>query len=98
MSTRPRESWLDDGNDDHFAEAMLLCRDASGGCSARGTCSYDGDCFRPTVNGFRKAEKALLHLLSAEDDRNVSTWFASALEHIRRERAAEVEDRRYQRA
>jgi hypothetical protein len=43
----PRERDLRLGNPNHdaFANAMLLCQDASASCSYNGRCSYGGVCF-----------------------------------------------------
>lgn len=51
---RARESWLNDGDDDHFGDAVLLCHmPSSGRCYEVGTCQLgDRFCFR----GFGSAE------------------------------------------
>lgn len=56
-----RESWLrlDNENHDQFAEAMLLCQDASGSCVHTGKCSFDGDCFRTEVKAYNEAARLI---------------------------------------
>lgn len=61
------EKWLALDNEDHdkFAEAMLLCQNASGWCVSAGRCFYDGDCFRTDVSAYGDAARAIRKL--AED-------------------------------
>jgi hypothetical protein len=58
------ESWLAIDNEDHdkFAEAMLLCQDASGSCMRTGQCAYEGDCFRTDFATYRKAAREIRQL------------------------------------
>jgi hypothetical protein len=43
---RARESWLNDGNDEHFGDAALLCGLGDLGRCGDGKCRLDGFCFR----------------------------------------------------
>lgn len=83
------EKWLNDGNHDHFGQAMALCQNASGTCASAGVCLWDGDCFRPSTRGYLAAKRKLDALIEAEPDQMVRVWLADARNHMERVRSLE---------
>lgn len=39
-------SWLNSKNHHKFAQAMMLCQNASAECASTGECSFNGECFK----------------------------------------------------
>lgn len=57
---------LDNEDHDKFAEAMMLCQNASGWCVHAGRCFYEGDCFRTDVSAYSDAARRIRKLAESE--------------------------------
>lgn len=64
---RARESWLNDGNDEHFGDAALLCQGGDMSRCGDGKCRLDGFCFRGLGSAeVRRGIEARLTRIEAE--------------------------------